>query len=124
MYWDTLFLSRLHLLIRVKLVDELLWTRRDTPNPKESVSEAVLRQLTFIYRSPKRLPIKLIISIPIHLTILLVDVIKLNLLGIKNAPKILKIPFILKHHLIRINPVKLLKVFFYSIKKDILRMLK
>ena len=34
LYWDTLFLARLHLLMRVKLVDELLWTRRDTPTKR------------------------------------------------------------------------------------------
>ena len=121
LYWDTLFLARLHLLMRVKLVDELLWTRRDTPNPKESSSQAILRQLTFIYGTDKGLPLKLIISIPIHLTILFIDVVKLNLLGVNKSPKITHIPKILKNHLIRINPIKLFQAFKFAIKIRILK---
>ena len=120
LYWDTLFLSRLHLLMRVKLVDELLWTRRDTPNPKESTSQAILRQLNFIYGTDKGLSFKLMLSIPIHLIVLFKDVIILNLLGVKNSPKIKDIPNILKNHLIRINPVRLFKAFKFSIKQAIL----
>lgn len=123
LYWDTLFLARLHLLMRVKLVDELLWTRRDTPNPKESSAQAILRQLTFIYGTDKGLPLKLIISIPIHLSILFIDVVKLNLLGVNKSPKLTQIPEILKNHLIRINPIKLFKAFKFAIKNVILKKL-
>lgn len=121
LYWDTLFLARLHLLMRVKLVDELLWTRRDTPNPKESTSQAILRQLIFIYGTRRRLPIKLIIAAPIHLSVLAFDVIKLNLMMVKNRPGFFSIPMIIKNHLIRINPPKLYQAFKFSIKKGLLR---
>ena len=46
--------------------------------------------------------------------------INLNLLGVKNSPKIKDIPKILKNHLIRINPVRLFKAFKFSIKQAIL----
>ena len=119
LYWDTLFMTRLHMVLRARLINEMLWTRRDTPNIKESTSQAIYRQLGFIYGTKNPISLLVPASVLIHIAYIIKDGLMIGHKVKGKEMSILDTLRVVKYHLLRIHPKVLLRAFKYISKKNL-----
>ena len=112
-------MTRLHMILRAKLVNKMLWTRRDTPNMKESTSQAIHRQLGFIYGTKKPISLLVPASVLIHIGYIIKDGLIISRKFKGKGISIIDTLRVVKYHLLRIHPKVLFRAFKYISKKNL-----